>query len=234
MDDYDNPTPDEHDALTRRLSQLRNRPVDTRRLARRLEQQIGRPRRGALFRLAAHPLRLAAALLVTASLVAALSWGFLRPAVASAADLSRIHAETLAASARGDAMAVDSMNDAHRELASHWKHCPLLPDSLPGRARACRIGTVGHKRIACVALDLDGQLVTFAAARDDDLRPPPGNWATTDTGLRYAASHDDGQTTLVVSRPDGTWIAVIGRLPQARLLEVAESMRFDQQHPSMN
>jgi hypothetical protein len=216
------PTDASDDAVAKRLSRLRHRPIDTSGLAHRIENQIGgRPATfGTWGRIVRS--RAAAALLITATLIGAVTWTYMRPPVASAADLSRLHAENIVGTGT---VAVQSMADAQREITNRWSGCPALPDVTNVQVMSCCVHTVKRKPVSCAALALDGQAVTVAVAFAHDLRPPRGRTAVTPDGMKYVVQ-SDGRTVMVVTIPDHVWVAVIGDLPVERLVTVAGKLRF--------
>jgi hypothetical protein len=210
------------DVVAKRLSQLRHRPIDTSGLARRIENEIGgRPVAYGIWGRIARS-RIAAAILISAALIGALTWSFTRPATASAAELSRLHAENLAGAGT---VAVQSMADAQQQIRSRGRGCPMLPDAANCQVMSCRVRAVGGKQVSCAVLGLDEHKVTVAVAFARDLKPPPGRQAVTPEGMKYVAQ-SEGRTTIVVTTPDDVWVAVIGDLPVERLVSVAGQLHF--------
>jgi hypothetical protein len=216
----DNPLDD--DAVAKRLSRLRSRPVDVSGVARRLEGQIGQRPSGQPFLARFTRARIAAAILLIATLAGALTWTLMRPVTASAADLAQIHHQTVEGG--GDAIAVSSMLQAQHEMASRWPRCPMLPDTAPKQVKSCCARTLGRKRLCCVGLDVDGQAVTLAVARAGDVRFVGGSSALSSNGTRYLVQ-SAGATGIVILTPGDPWIAVIGTMPMDGLMSVADGLR---------
>jgi hypothetical protein len=136
--------------------------------------------------------------------------------------LSRLHAQNVA----GDGtVAMQSMEEAQRDIMSHGARCPMLPDVKDVKVTSCRVHSLGGKQVSCAVLGLDDHVVTIAVAFAKDLRPPPGKRAVTADGMQYVVQ-SEGHTMIVVTMPNDVWVAVISDLPVQRLVSLAGQLHF--------
>ncbi len=227
MDKEDNNSePDRLDAaISRRLAKLRAVPVDTSNLERRLEAVVGRPHRRIGWQMSwFRPMRAIAASFLVMGLIAALvitsSSG---PVFASAATMARVHEEVV--SGHMHTTPVASIQAANTVLAAKLPGGPRMPD-MPqqDQVMSCCIHEVGRKKMACVTMLVDGIRVTVAVADATDVKMPMCP-AVKIGGVDYhTQSH--GGVSMAMTERNGRWVCVMGKLPVARLAEVAATMRF--------
>src|SRR4051794_18582028 len=138
-------------AVSGRLSKLRTLPVDTGRLAAALQAEIPRPvsRTRSLWLSLGSVRAVAASILVVGALTAALLIATAsRPAMASPAQMARLHEELVAGKA--PAVQVDSIEAANRILAGNHPQFPALPGMPADHVMACCMRSVKDKKVACV------------------------------------------------------------------------------------
>lgn len=213
-------------ATSKRLARLRDAPVDTSRLLRRVEAQIPRehpvPSRLRMHWLS--PLRAVAASLIVLCLMAALVVNLSSgPALASAERLAHVHQEVL--NAEGDHLTpVDSTDAANAALAAEWHDAPAIPALPEDPVMTCCIHRMGQKKIACVAFESNGVPVTMAVANAADVKVPTAETLTIGGTIYHVQSH--AGVNMVMIERGGRWVCLMGELPLDRLAALANTLRF--------
>lgn len=208
-------------ATARRLSQLRNMPVDTTRLEQRIRSQVARPRRRpqTWFR----PMRAVAAgfvlLLLGAAVFLTTSGG---PALASPAQMAQMHQDLVAG--RMPAVRVDSIEAANKVLAEKSPGGPELPDIPAEHVMACCMKSVKDKRVACVLLKSEGVPVTMVVANAADMRSPKSREVLRG-GVAYRVD-SVGALSMVMTERHERWVCLIGEMPAERLMDLAAKLEF--------
>ena len=216
------------EATSRRLAKLGAVPFDTSELRAAVDAHIqtpaqgsGRTRRLKLGWLS--PMRAVAASLIVLGLIMALvissSTG---PVLASAERLAHIHEEVLAGT--GHSSQVDSFDGAKAALAAKWPGGPAVPELPKDHVVSCCIHTMGRKRIACVSFTTDGVPVTMAVAEAANVKLR-GSETLTVGNITYHVQSQEG-INMVMTKRDGRWVCLMGKLPVSRLAELAGSLRF--------
>lgn len=235
--DYMQPDGDHDDAAldratAMRLVKLRTMPVDTARLDEQLRLKIGDPASGGEAR---RPDRLrvawgrvgrfaaAAALLIGISVAAMMLLASGGPALASAQEMADFHEDLV--SGRTAVMQVDSIDQAAKELERQWPQSPGLPGLPSDHVMACCMKSVKDKKMACVLMKQEGVPVTMAVARADDMRLPASSPTKVRGGITYHVQ-SAGRLNMVMSEKSGRWVCLIGELPNERLMDLAEQLRF--------
>ena len=212
-------------AVARRLARLRTMPVETGRLAAGLQAQIPRP--GRRTRTLWPSLRsvgaVAASILLLATLTAALVLTTMsRPALASPAQMARLHEELV--SGKAPSVRVDSIEAANRVLAGEHPHFPALPALPADHVMACCMTEVKDKKVACVLIKREGVPVSLMVARSEDMRVPTSSVTVRD-GVRYHVQAS-GTLNMVMTERHSRWVCIIGQLSAERLIEVAAGLKF--------
>jgi len=213
------------DALDRatsdRLAKLRAIPVDTTELDRRMRMEIPFPAKQRIVWF--KPLRIAAALVLAAGVIAgALVLFHETPAVASAAELVRLHEEVIAG--RGHVMQVQSLDEASRVLSEQWAAKPDLPEMPGAEVMSCCLHEMGKARMAAVTMSSGGTPITMAVADADDMRSPRSPTIERN-GVTWHVQSAEG-INMVSAKLSGRWICLMGRLPTERLMTLAQSLKF--------
>lgn len=223
-----NINPERLDELTSaRLAKLAARPVDLSRLDAMLKQQLpDRPNRsrrwlGGMMQ----PLRIAAAGIAAIGVATIVFLMVLsQPVTASANAMEELHRSII----RGDdgTVQVASLAEAGRVLRESWPSGPDMPvHAMPqGQVMHCCVHEVGRKKMACVAMNVDGVPVSMAVAEARDVKMPRLQTIERD-GVSYL-TQSSGTFSMVMTQRDGRWLCVMGELPTERLLILAEGMEF--------
>ena len=212
---------DERDSIADALRNLRDRPVDTARLGRRIRASLGLP--GATTdvvmptRISLN--RLAAIFLLAGSVVGMLCWWVTRPVMASPAELAQAHFDNIAG--EPGAIAVTSMAEAHRVIAAQWARCPHPTEPRTGAVISCHLHILGGKRLLCVKLSVDDIFVTLAVGHSADLRLP--NIAPVNRGAIPYFIQKSGETNIVTTVRAGQWLSVMGQTSPDRLMDIARA-----------
>lgn len=211
-------------ATSARLRKLRTMPVETAKLRNALDavaEPPGLPKRlgGMWWRRAS---ALAASLLVTGVLVAAVIAWSARPVLASPGQLAALHEHNVSGSAHSTA--VSSVDAAGGVLSRQWPGAPPLPNLGVGQVTACCVHHLGRKKVACLCLDASGTPVSLVIADADDVESAAAT-ALDVNGVTYQV-HSSGGVTMLVTEHAGRWVCLMGRLSAERLAEVAGSVRF--------
>jgi hypothetical protein len=211
-------------ATADRLARLRTIPMDLTRLQAAIEREIPRPQRSARgMTLWLRPMRAAAAsFVVLAIVVAALLSSSGGPALASPAQMARMHEELVS----GDSavMRVDSIESANRALAAQWPQSPGIPGLPREHVMACCMKSVKNKKVACVLLKNDGEPVTMTVANAADMRAPAFP-SITRAGVSYHAQAF-GSLNMVMTERNQRWVCLIGKVPAERLMDMASKLEF--------
>ena len=213
------------EAVSGRLSKLRTMPMETGRLAAAIQSQIPRPASAA--RSVWFSLRsvraVAASILVLGALAAVLIFSALpRPAVASPAQMARMHEELV--SGKTPAVQVDSIDAANKVLSGGHPQFPALPDVPANHVMACCMTEVKDKKVACVLMKQEGVPVSLMVARSGDMRLPTSPVTVRD-GVRYHVQAW-GALNMVMTERHGRWVCLIGQVPPERLMDVATQFQF--------
>lgn len=230
-----NPTPEQLDELTRaRLAKLAAMPVDTSRLDAMLRREL--PARKAPGQTmparrwmtgAMRPLRIAAAGIAAVGVATIVFLMVLsQPVNASAGAMQNLHRSII----RGDdgSVQVASLEEAGRVLQASWPGGPDMPapamEMPEGNVMHCCVHEVGRKKMACVAMTIDGVPVSVAVAEARDVKMPRLT-AVQRGGAEYL-TQTEGSFSMVMTQRQGRWLCVMGELPVERLLDVAAGMEF--------
>lgn len=220
-------------AVSQRLAMLRSMPVDTSRLARRMEAQIPRPiskSHYSWFRLNewTRPLRVVAASVLILGLIAAIiiasSSG---PVMASTKDLLRVHQEILADA--NHSVALQSIQGANAALMREWPKAPQLPQmpldqKMNGCVMSCCVHRIDRRKMACAALKINGALVSLSVADAADITMPQGQTVHRG-GIIYHVSSASG-VNMVMTLKNGRWACLMGKVPMETLLQTLAGMKW--------
>ena len=212
-------------AVSGRLSKLRSMPVDTSRLAGLLQSQIPRPAaRRRAFGLSIGSLRaVAAGLLLVGALGAALFFAASsRPALASPAQMARMHEDLVAGKTR--AMQVDSIEAANQLLAGEHPQFPALPNVPAEHVMACCMNSLKDKDVACVLMKREGVPVSLMVARSRDMLLPSSP-VTVRNGVSYHVQAS-GKLNMVMSERHDRWVCLIAEMPAEQLMDLAARLEF--------
>lgn len=220
-----NPSDALDQATAARLAKLATLPVDTSRLDARLRSQLPAPTPASHRRwprLGLRPLQAAAAGLVLVAALLAVVIASSRPAIASAQTLAQLHDDL--SSGRAPVIKVSSIEDAAAMLSRQWRHVPALPDMPDDHVMACCVHDMGRKKMAVVALDIDGAAVTLAVADASDIKSPQGD-AVERRGVTYRVQSSAG-VNMAMTQRSGRWICLMGRVDVERLIDVLAQSTF--------
>ena len=211
------------EAISRRLSKLRTMPMESGRLAAAIQSQIPRPaREPRTVWFSLRPVRaIAASILVLGALAAVLVFTALpRPAVASPAQMARMHQELV--SGKTPAVQVDSIEAANKVLAGEHPQFPALPDVPAEHVMACCMSEVKEKKVACVLMKQEGVPVSLLVARSGDMRVPTSA-VKVRNGLSYHVQAS-GALNMVLTERHGRWVCLMAELPVERLIDIASAL----------
>ena len=226
-----------NEATARRLARLRTMPVDTGRLEAALRarvpdpqpqlgpQQQARPRAGRrrLLPTWLKPMRAAAAAVVLLAFAAAALLSTTGgPAMASSAQMAKMHEDLVAGHI--PSVQVDTIEEANRVLAAKSPQCPQIPDVPQEHVMACCLKNVKDKKVACVLLRSEGVPVTMVVANAGDMRSPESPTAERG-GVTYHVQ-SSGPLQMVMAERHGRWVCIIGQVPQERLMDLASALEF--------
>jgi hypothetical protein len=214
------------EATSRRIAKLRSMPLDTSRLAQAIKAEIPRPQsQSRILRLTwLRPLRaVAASLLVFALIMALVISSSGGPVLASAETLARIHQEVLDQGGE-HVMQVDSISAANAALAGACPGLPSVPELGKDHVMSCCVHMIGRKKMACVAMQVDGVTVSVAVADAADVKMPTCE-ALMIQGIPYHVQSQDG-INMVMTERGGRWVCLMGKVPVNRLADLASTLRF--------
>jgi hypothetical protein len=217
-------------AISARLAKLRTMPVDTSSLDNRLRAALDLAHRPSSAGRTSR-LRLgwsdftklaAAAVILLATLVGVIVMTSGGPALASPTQMAKVHEDIV--SGRTPVMQVDSIDAAGRMLAKQWPDSPDLPGVPAQHVMACCMKSVKDKKMACVLLKKEGVPITMAVARSVDMRLPSSPTRKRD-GMTYHVQ-SAGNLNMVMTERADRWICLIGEMPQERLMDLADQLKF--------
>ena len=210
------------EATARRLAKLGQVPFDTSKLKARVDASIEHLQmRGAGRR--KRRLALVAFAVIAIGLIAGVAiWSTNSAVVASPAMLAHIHDEVRAGTTH--ATPVKSFDEARAVLSSKWPDGPQLPEMSGDHAVACCVCHIGHQKVACVVLQVDGVPCALAVADASTVRTDGGETLTVRGVTFHAQSH--GSVNMLMTTHDNRWLCLMGELPMARLTELAGSLRL--------
>ena len=212
-------------AVAGRLAMLRTMPVDTSGLAKALHAQIPQPaRRTGTTWLSLRSIgALAASILIAGTLASVFIFITMsRPALASPAQMARMHEELVAGMA--PAIQVDSIDAANKVLAGEHPQAPTLPQVPAEHVMACCMKSVKNTRISCLLMKQEGVPVSLMVARSQDMRAPSSPVTVRDD-VSYHVQASGGLNMVMTERHD-RWVCLIGELPAERLIDVAAQLKF--------
>ena len=213
------------DATAKRLARLRSLPVDMSALEGRLRLQIPFPQTADRRRIRwIGPLRAAAAIVIVGGLALALFIGTSGgPALASPAQMARLHYDMIAAGSNMS-MQVDSIDAANRMLNDQWPQSPQLPRLSADRVMCCCMKSIKNKKVACVLLKEEGTAITMSVANAADMKLPTSPTVER-AGVTYHVQ-SSGKLNMVVTQRNARWVCLIGEAPAERLMDVAAKLQF--------
>jgi len=226
---YENPDHERLDEATRRrLARLAGKPVDTTRLEARLIKAIGpaqpanRASLSKFFRW--RPLSRIAAVAAVVVLAGLLftSMGS-NPAIASPADLARVHREMTA----DDPGLVPATNfaQAARTIQRLWARAPKLPEPTVGQITASCLHNLADREVACLKLEFKGQPITMVVGRSREVVCSAEHRQVTRNGRTYFVHDRDGVRMLMTNMND-SWVCIMGGASLEDLTEVADGLEF--------
>lgn len=203
------------DALRHRLKSLEATPVDLSRLKESIEAEIPRPRRGSASWLGAiRPFQaVAASLLMGAVLVIIIVASSSGPALASPQRMAAIYGDMMTSHSTRN---VPTLDEAERLLREEWPEKPSIPGMPTDAAFSCCIHRLDGRKMACIAVDLNGQPVSVAVGRAEDFIVPAGSTRTIG-GHEYVIDSADG-INMVMTKRDGSWICVMSKIETDQLV----------------
>jgi hypothetical protein len=220
--------------VKRRLERLGSVPVDTSGLDAFIRREIAprpvaatvepRPSHTGGWERArgyrAYAASFAALLLVSA--IVFMTWT--TPAIAdSSAMMLRVHEDLV--SGRVRAVQVDSIDAANRAIKEQWPASPGVPLVPAEHVMKCCMRDIGDKRLACVLIEVDGTPVSMAvAASSAEMHHPRGRMIDKD-GQHYTVEDVSG-LNMVMTRRDGKWVCLMGKVDQEKLLDLATKLAF--------
>lgn len=214
------------EATSRRLAKLRTAPLDTSHFRNAVEIHIPRQRaQSRRLKLTwLKPMRAVAASLLVLGLIAALvihaSAG---PVLATAGRLARVHDEVLRRA--GDHVTpVDSISAANAMLAAKSPGLPAVPEIPQHHVISCCVHEMGRKKLACVAIQVDGIMISMAVADAADVKIPACEAKTID-GVAYHVQSHEG-INMVMTERNGRWVCIMGKVPTNLLAKLASALRF--------
>jgi hypothetical protein len=89
---------------------------------------------------------------------------------------------------------------------------------------SCHVHLFSGKHLACLALKVEGQIVTLAVAHAADMQMPATGQIVTRGGAKYYVQSSGG-VNIVIAQRDGLWLCVMGELPVERVVDLATSLR---------
>lgn len=209
------------DPVAKRLEKLRDRPLEMERLRERVRSAVAASRPTArMLRWFTSVRTIAAILLITGAVVAVLWMTSGGPLPASAEELSSIHREN--ASGESHATPVDSVQSAHQVLAAQWSDCPHLPQVPASALASCHVQRFSGKRLACLALRVEGQAMTLVVAHAADMRVPTTGQRVARGGVNYCVQSSGG-VNIVIAQRDGLWLCLMSELPAEKIIDFAAS-----------
>jgi hypothetical protein len=214
------------EATSRRLAKLRAAPVDTSQFLNAIEKAIPRPQpqqRRLVFGWLKPMRAVAASLLVFGLIVALVIHSSGGPVLASADRLARIHEEVLHR-AGSHVTPVDSVSAANAALAQKCPGLPAVPLLPKDHVMSCCVHDLGRKKLACVAINVDGVPVSLAVADAADVKTPSCEPLKIG-GVDYHVQSHDGINMVMIER-GGRWVCLMGKVPVNRLAELAQSLQF--------
>jgi hypothetical protein len=221
MNDANSTRQDE--AVAARLRKLSTLPVDVRRLERRIQSEIPRPKRELRTIRWLRPLTaVAASLTIAAIALAALLWTGSGQVMASPAQMAQFHQEIL--ENKIHVTRVDSIDAASQVLAAQWPQGPDLPRAPEAHVMACCMNSIENKKVACVLLNSEGTPITMSVAKASDMRSPVGEKVARN-GVKYHVA-SSGAVNMVSAERNGRWVCLIGETSPDRLITIAEQLQF--------
>lgn len=145
-----------------------------------------------------------------------------RPALASPAEMARMHEELV--SGKTPVMQVNSIEAANRMLSGEHPQFPELPDVPAEHVMACCMKSVKNKKVGCVLLKLEGVPVSLMVARSSDMRTPTSPVTVRD-GVSYNVQAS-GRLNMVMTERHGRWVCLIGETSADRLMDLASKLDF--------
>lgn len=222
------PTPEQLDEATqRRLARLSALPVDTSNLERRMQRILtpavsAHPRWQLLkFR---HPVASAVAALLfivitTAIMIVSLNT---QPTLASPTEFAQLHEEVTAENAQ--VTTVTTLEQANQHLAQQWKEMPTLPTSAPEQLHGCCVRRLMNHNVSCLVLR-DGNIpLTLVVGHARDFQCCTGKVVQIN-GHTYTL-HEVNGLQMVMTNHDTRYLCLMGKVPEARLLEIAQKLTF--------
>jgi hypothetical protein len=218
-------------AVRNRLAKLRQMPVDSSRLENRLTASMAAPAPAPPQRPAIagritkirRVLAVAAAVALVTSMAAMLLTVGQTPAVASPADLARVHRSLL--DDAFDNMHVENAEQANRMIAEQWSQAPQVPTPAAGPISACCVDVVSDTRVVCARLQHRGKAVTMVVAHSSQMHCRPGEKVER-AGRMFDVHQADG-LTMVMTMRDDRCVCLVSELDAEALLELALQLRFD-------
>ncbi len=214
-------------ATSARLRMLAGRPVDTRRLDRRLQEAMRQQRakpQPVLF--LAQWWRPMASLAAAVMIMAVVGWWVLgggsAVAVASPEAMARIQYDMT--HGMTPAMKVTTLAQANAMLARQASDAKAMPADLPGQVQSCCLHQVAGARLSCVLMEHEGQLISVAVADGAKLRAPQGPTVKRH-GTTFTLQSAHG-INMVMARKEGRWLCVMGAAKMDDLLDVASGIKF--------
>jgi len=191
-------------ATSARLAKLRSTPVDMSRLQQFVAREIPRRRTRLMLR---PVLALAASIVLMIGGTLAFFAFSSRPAMASPVEMAQLYNDVV--SGKASNMAVHSVDEANRMLASNDQAMPNMPAE---QVMACCMSKVHNKRVACLVLNDQANPIIVTVTKAADMDMPD-------------CQRSANGVNMIMSQRGGKAICVMGKVPVERLRQVAAEIK---------
>ena len=217
------------DATRRRLARLASRPVDTTRLEARLNEALESYKSSDPVSRSAplrwwRPLSRIAAVVAVAGLIGLLLLPVGNsPAIASTADLARVHREVMAG--ESDLMPVTTFTQAAELIHRKWARAPKLPEPMVGQVTASCLHEVADRDVVCLKLEYKDQPITMIVGHSREVVCSAEHQQITRNGRTYFVHDREGVRMVMINHED-RWVCIMSGASIEDLTEVADGLVF--------
>ena len=206
-------------AVSRRLAKLRDHRPDLSSLESRLEAKLNPPLRIFVFR--AWTMALAASVAAIGLMLGMILAHMQRPQHVSVTQLAQIHSADMSSASM---IPVSSVTEVDRAIRAQWADAPVLTQvGLP--IKSCCVHSLGHKKIACVCVELNGQPATVAIGRRWDLSL--ADWPTMSMdGMTCRCCPSAQGINAVATERNGMVVMMFGQQSRDELMKAINEVRL--------
>ena len=166
---------------------------------------------------------MAATIMLAATLIFLFNITGPSPVYAAPVEMAQLHRDLV--SGKAPVTPVRNIEEARRTIETQWQEAPLLPEMPDENIHACCLRGVQSRQVACVLVRQGDVPVTVVVARIKDFKSTNGPMVIRN-GREFTVQSRDG-VNMVMTQFQQRWLCFMGELESDELMELAQSVAFN-------